>query len=65
MTAAWQGPAAMRIVSLFETNDGLPDLHPAAGKTPTGNRPTAYVCRGPVCSLPITSPEALIAELTS
>jgi len=31
-----------------------------AGRAPLGGRPTAFVCRGVVCSLPITDPEALV-----
>jgi len=37
--------------------------HPAAGKTAIEGRPTAYVCRGPVCSLPVTDPDELEARL--
>jgi uncharacterized protein YyaL (SSP411 family) len=32
-----------------------------AGRTPVGDAPAAYVCRGTVCSLPVTEPEALSA----
>ena len=31
-----------------------------AGREPVGGRPTAYVCRGTTCSLPITDPDALV-----
>ena len=41
----------------------LPAGHPAAGKGQSKGRATAYVCRGPVCSLPITEPTALSAAL--
>ena len=30
--------------------------HPAAGKTMVGDAPTAYICQGPVCGLPIQTP---------
>jgi len=43
----------------------LPASHPAHGKTATGGRATAYVCREGSCSLPITEPDALIALLRS
>lgn len=33
----------------------LPDNHPASGKGRINGRATAYVCRGTVCSLPVTS----------
>ncbi|HXG79972.1 MAG TPA: thioredoxin domain-containing protein [Methyloceanibacter sp.] len=41
---------------------GLPELppsSPAHGKTLIEGKPTAYVCIGPQCSLPVTEPEAL------
>jgi uncharacterized protein len=37
----------------------LPENHPARRKGQIDNRATAYVCRGPVCSLPVTNEEAL------
>ncbi|HUY99655.1 MAG TPA: thioredoxin domain-containing protein [Thermomicrobiaceae bacterium] len=33
------------------------------GRVAVGGRPTAYVCEGHVCRLPVTSPAALAAEL--
>jgi hypothetical protein len=41
----------------------LPPGHPAAGKGQVAGRATAYVCRGPTCSLPLTEPAALADEL--
>ena len=41
----------------------LPQSHPAAGKAMIGGKPTAYVCEGPVCSLPITDAAALAEDL--
>jgi uncharacterized protein YyaL (SSP411 family) len=32
-----------------------------AGRAALGGAPTAYVCRGTVCSLPATEPDALAA----
>ena len=32
----------------------LPDSHPASGKTAIENKPTIYICKGKVCSKPIT-----------
>ena len=44
----------------FHTGDAkLPAGHPAAGKGPVEGRPTAYVCRGETCSLPVTDPTSL------
>ena len=33
---------------------------PAHGKTAIDGKPTAYVCIGPQCSLPVTDPAALV-----
>lgn len=52
-----------RVLALIGAADSLPDGHPAAGKTAVAGRPTAYVCRGPVCSLPVTDPDELEALL--
>ncbi len=52
-----------RILQVVEPGTDLPAGHPAAGKTATNSAATAYVCRGPSCSLPITDPDALRADL--
>jgi uncharacterized protein len=36
---------------------------PAHGKTSIDGKPTAYVCIGPQCSLPVTEPAALVATV--
>jgi uncharacterized protein len=51
------------VLSVVAPDDALPAAHPAAGKTMSGGRATAYVCAGPVCSLPIADPIALAADL--
>jgi uncharacterized protein YyaL (SSP411 family) len=59
---AWtQAPAGSVVV----TGDGVTDGGFAllADRAVRDGRPTAYVCRGFVCRLPVTSPEALAAEL--
>ena len=38
----------------------LPESSPAHGKTAIDGKPTAYVCIGPQCSLPVTEPAALV-----
>jgi uncharacterized protein YyaL (SSP411 family) len=35
-----------------------------AGREPRGERPTAWVCRGTRCSLPVTDPDGLVALAT-
>jgi uncharacterized protein YyaL (SSP411 family) len=52
-----------RTVSVVPPGAALPAGHPAAGKEALDGRATAYVCEGPVCSLPLTDPEALAADL--
>ncbi|HET7715924.1 MAG TPA: thioredoxin domain-containing protein, partial [Bauldia sp.] len=51
------------VLGLHEDATGLSDSHPAAGKTAVSGQPTAYVCRGETCSLPVTAPEDLAALL--
>ncbi|MBL8706816.1 MAG: thioredoxin domain-containing protein [Rhodospirillales bacterium] len=41
----------------------LPQSHPAHGKGLVEGQPAAYVCRGPVCSLPIVDPAQLATVL--
>ena len=52
-----------RIVVQLEPGADLPDGHPAKGKNRIDGKPTAYVCRGPVCGLPVTAAEDLAASL--
>jgi uncharacterized protein len=52
-----------RVLNVIPPGAALPQAHPAFGKTPQGDRATAYVCRGMVCSLPIVDPDALAAAL--
>jgi uncharacterized protein len=52
-----------RVLSVVSPSAALPPSHPAAGKGQQKDRATAYICRGPVCSLPITEPAALRAAL--
>ncbi len=53
-----------RVVSVIASGNDLSRGHPAAGKTQIDGRATAYVCHGPVCSAPLTDPQALHAYLT-
>ena len=52
-----------RVVYLLPPGDALPANHPALGKGLVDGKPAAYVCDGPVCSLPITDPETLLETL--
>ena len=60
---AYRGSVPGRIVSVIAPGGALHASHPAAGKTQVDGKATAYVCRGPVCSLPINDADALVAEL--
>ncbi|HUN51617.1 MAG TPA: thioredoxin domain-containing protein [Candidatus Sulfotelmatobacter sp.] len=53
-----------RVLSALPPETPLPDAHPAHGKTQVLGKPTAYVCTGATCSLPVTEPDALRALLS-
>ena len=55
--------APNRILTQAAPGAALPDGHPAAGKTQVDGRPTAYICIGATCSLPITDADGLRAAL--
>ncbi len=48
-----------RVLQLVESSATLPAGHPAHGKAQLDGQSTAYVCRGPSCSLPITAASEL------
>jgi uncharacterized protein YyaL (SSP411 family) len=52
-----------RILNVIATAQHLPDGHPATGKDQINGKPTTYICEGPVCSLPMTTPEDLTTFL--
>jgi uncharacterized protein YyaL (SSP411 family) len=54
-----------RIVLAVAPDQPLPPAHPAFGKGLVAGRPAAYVCEGPVCSLPLTDPQALADRLAA
>lgn len=58
-SAALAAPGPARVVQRLDDTAALPATHPAAGKTPVEGAAAAYVCDGPVCSLPLTNPAAL------
>jgi hypothetical protein len=48
------------VVREMREGESLPESSPAHGKTAIDGKPTAYVCIGPQCSLPMTEPAALV-----
>ncbi len=54
-----------RVVQIVGPGEGLPADHPAHGKTMIEGNATAYVCEGPVCSLPIVVSSQLVDTLTN
>ena len=54
-----------RVVQWVAPDAALPADHPAYGKGLVAGRAAAYVCDGPVCSLPLTEPKALVDNLTA
>ena len=54
-----------RVLTRLAPKGALPLGHPAFGKGQQEGKATAYVCVGPVCSLPVTDPEALKAALAA
>jgi uncharacterized protein len=51
------------VLSIHDDEARLPAAHPASGKRSLAGKPTAYVCRGETCSLPITEAETLADAL--
>jgi len=63
LRAAYNLSLPTRIVLTLPPGASLPVDHPASGKDVVGGKPTAYVCDGPICSLPVTNPQALLDAL--
>jgi uncharacterized protein YyaL (SSP411 family) len=61
--AIYQVSLPNRVVLAVAPEASLPAGHPAHGKGLVAGRAAAYVCEGPVCSLPLTDPQALIDAL--
>ncbi len=53
-----------RVVQVLAPSAELPASHPAAGKGRVDGRASAYVCRGPSCSLPLSDPQELSRALS-
>jgi uncharacterized protein YyaL (SSP411 family) len=54
-----------RVVLALAPGEALPADHPAAGKGLVEGKPAAYVCDGPVCSLPIVVSQELVDALAN
>jgi uncharacterized protein YyaL (SSP411 family) len=52
-----------RVVFSLSEERSLRADHPASGKGLVDGKPAAYVCEGPVCSLPVTDPKTLLETL--
>jgi uncharacterized protein YyaL (SSP411 family) len=63
--AVYQVSLPNRVVLRVAPGEALPEGHPAHGKGLVGGRAAAYVCDGPVCSLPLTEPKALLDSLAA
>ena len=63
LRAAYGTSLPNRIIFVLAPEAPLPTGHPAFGKGLVGGNPAAYVCEGPVCSLPLTEPNALTDTL--
>ncbi|MFA7638483.1 MAG: thioredoxin domain-containing protein, partial [Parvibaculum sp.] len=61
--AAFSVSCPARVLLRVEDAATLPAGHPAHGKTAIDGKPTAYVCAGETCSLPVTDADALVEEL--
>ena len=63
VAAAYKVSVPNRVLLVSAPDATLPETHPAAGKTQIDGKPTAYVCLGPTCGLPVTTPAELTASL--
>jgi len=63
LRAVHELPLVDAVIAQIAPGEALAQGHPAHGKGMADGKPAAYVCRGPVCSLPLGDPEALKAAL--
>jgi uncharacterized protein YyaL (SSP411 family) len=63
LRAAYSVSLPNRVVLTLPPAAALPANHPASGKGLVDGKPAAYVCEGPVCSLPVTDPQTLLETL--
>jgi uncharacterized protein YyaL (SSP411 family) len=64
LRAAYDLSLPLLVLQRIGPDGDLPETHPAAGKGMKDGQPTAYVCRGPTCSLPITTADELTQALS-
>jgi uncharacterized protein len=63
--AVFDAGVPVKIVSLLTPGEPLPAIHPARDKGIVEGKPTAYVCVGSACDLPVTDPVELRRRLSS
>jgi uncharacterized protein YyaL (SSP411 family) len=51
------------VVMQVREGEALPESSPAHGKTAVDHKPTAYICIGPQCSLPVTESAKLVETI--
>jgi uncharacterized protein YyaL (SSP411 family) len=59
----WRTSLPGRTFELISDGETLPETHPAFGKTMIDSVPTAYVCVGTFCSLPVQTADELSAAM--
>ena len=59
----WSGRYLPNVVMAVGSGDGRPAVELLRDRVAIDGIPTAYVCERSVCSMPVTSPEALDAQL--
>jgi hypothetical protein len=64
LRAAFSASQPLKVLTLLSPGDTLREGHPAAGKELAGGGPTAYICVGTTCGLPLTDPNTLISRLS-
>ena len=65
LNVVYAHPLPNRVLQIVAPEQALPSTHPAHGKAQIGDQPTAYVCHGAVCSMPLADTDALAEALTS
>lgn len=65
LRAAQGAPIADRLIQYCASQDLLPERSVVADKGMVDGKPTAYICEGPVCSVPITDPAQVTERLAA